>query len=117
MGKFSNALGIWDVEIDGVKFELKPNLADVRKFRTILVDNGSNKHKSVLFDKFASFMIELIKKDESEEPEEEIKSFVEVHLNTLFEDAMVAFKWTSKEELEKSKKESMADLKKKISND
>lgn len=117
MGKFSNALGIWDLKIGDINFELRPALNEVRKFRNLLMNEGTSKKKSALFDAFSTFMTEMIRKEYSDEPDEEIKVFVEVNINTLFEEAMIAFKWTTPEQLEKSKSESLEGLKKAMSND
>lgn len=117
MGKFSNALGIWDLKIGDTSFELRPGLNEVRKFRNLLMTEGTAKKKTALFDAFSVFMTELIRKEYPDESDEDIKVFVEVHVNTLFEEAMIAFKWTTPEQLEKSKNESLDGLKKAMSND
>ena len=56
-----------------------------------------------------------LSKAEPVETEEEIRHFVELNVNRLFEDAMIAFRWTTKEEMEKSKREGLTELKKSMS--
>jgi hypothetical protein len=114
MGKFSGALGVLEIKKDDYNFELKPVMGDVRRFRNIMMEGASNKDKNRLYDKMADYIVNLIHKHYNEENIEEIKEFVELYLNPLFEEFMVSFKWTTREELEKSKKESLSDLKKKI---
>lgn len=112
MSKFESALGVWVFEKEGFEFELKPTFKDVRDFRKLMLKNTQDKEK--LFDEFASYMVEMICKTYPNEPKEIIETNVELYINALFEDAMVQYKWTTKEELEKSKKESMGEIKKLI---
>ena len=112
MGKFSDALGVWELKLDNVEFELKPTMGDVRKFRAILLNDANRKDKNTLYDKFADLIYSMIKIQYAEEPDDEIKMFIEVNVNSIFEDAMIRFKWTSKEELDKSKNEALGQLKK-----
>lgn len=115
MSKFASALGIWVSNLQGFEFELKPTFKDVRKFRKLMMANTKDKNK--LFDEFASFMIELITRHYPEEENVLVEENVELYINTLFEDAMIQFKWTTKEELDKSKKDSTKELKKLIEGD
>lgn len=103
MSKFANALGVWELKVNGEMLELVPKMNHVRLFRNILVNDKIRNDKQVLFDKFGEFMFNLIKEHYPEEDPEQMKFWIEVHINTLFEEAMVAFKWTTKEQLEKSK--------------
>lgn len=114
--KFSKALGIWDLEMGGEKLELVPVMKDIRDFRNIMIDDQNRKDKQKMFDKFADYMVALIRKAYPEESEEHVKTWVELHLNPLLEETMVAFKWTSKEEMDKAKKEALGETKKLMSN-
>ena len=116
MSKFANAIGVWDLKLGTVELDLKPKMGDVKLFRNILVNDKVRKDKQLLFDKFADFMYNLILKDYPEEDKEEMKEWIEVNLNKLFEEAMIAFRWSSREDMEKSKTESIEDLKKQMSN-
>ncbi len=115
MSRFGKALGVWEIDIEEVKLELKPTMADVKLFRNILVNEDNTKNKQKLFEKFSDFMASLCKAQYPEDPENEAREWIEVNLINLFNEAMIAFKWTTKEDLEQSKKESLADLKKQMS--
>ena len=116
ISRFANALGVWDIDMSGVKIELKPKMKDVRLFRNILLNDRNRKEKSILFDKFADFMFGMVREHYPEDPETETREWIEVNLNKLFEEAMIAFRWSSREDMEKSKTESIEDLKKQMSN-
>jgi hypothetical protein len=115
MGKFSNAIGIWDFKIGNEELELKPTMGDVKLFRNILLNDTNRKEKMLLYDKFSDFMYGMIKKQYAEESDVEVREWVEININSLFEEATVAFKWTDKEQLNKSKKEVVDELKKSMS--
>lgn len=106
--KFGEAIGIWHITLGGSDLELKPAMGDNRKFRKILMENQKN--KVGLMDKFEDFMVELIKRDYPEDDENQIKMFVEFNSQGLFEEVMIKFRWTTKDDLEQSKKEALKDL-------
>ena len=120
MGKFSESLGIWKVEnVDG-GLELRPKMKDVRSFRNLMMKNS--KDKSLLFDSFINYMWELIERDYKEDAQlknsdgdNELRLWLELNVNTLFEEAMIVYRWTTREDLVTSKKEQLSTLKKKMS--
>jgi len=113
--KFGEGLGIWAVKVGGSNFELKPTMADVRDFRNLLMD-FSNKKKE-LFNRFSEFMYGLIKKQHPDDPEERIREFIECNCINLFNEAMIKFRFTTREKLAEAEKEAMGDLKKLTGND
>jgi len=115
MSRYAEAIGIWELKVGGLDFDLKPQKGDNRRFRKILMDDSAKKDKSLLFDRFEDFMVELICRDypcADEKEKEELKQFVEMNVNTLFEETMVTFRWSTKEQMEKAKKEALGDTKK-----
>jgi hypothetical protein len=112
MGKFESALGIWKSSLQGFEFELKPTFKDVRGFRELMMNNSKNKNK--LFDDFALYMTKMIVDAYPDEDKSLIIDNVELFINQLFEDAMIQYRWTTKEELEKNKAEANVELKKLI---
>ena len=117
MGKFANSLGVWDLDLGGVSFELKPTFKEVRKFRKIMVDEKNKTDKNFLFDSFADYMFELIKQFNPTEPDDDIKEYVEVNINPLFEETMIKYRWSTKEDMDKAKAETVAGAKKLMSSD
>lgn len=116
MGRFANAIGIWELKVGPQEFELKPKMKDVRSFRKILTNDENRKDKDKLFDKFAEFMFSMLNESfADEDTEEDKKDWIEININPLLERTMVAFHWTTDEEIEKSKKESIQELKKEMS--
>lgn len=114
MGKFANAIGIFDLKVGEVQLNMKPTMKDVKKFRSILSNEKNRKDREGMFDKFSDFMFELIEREDPDEDKNELREFVEVNLNVLLEETMITFKWTTKEKLEETKED---ELKKLMSND
>ena len=115
--KFAEAIGVWQLDIEGVKLDLKPKMGDNRKFRKIIMNENYKKDRGAMFDKFEEFMLGIIRRDYPPTTDEDKAlqdEFVEFNVNKLFEEVMVKFRWTTKEEMEKSKKEALGDLKKSI---
>ena len=112
MGKYGEALGIWHLEVGGADLDLKPVKGDNRKFRRILMNETYKKDKAGMMEAFEDFMIEIIKRDNPNDDPNDIAQYVEFNSQSLFEEVMVKFRWTTREELNKSKQETLKDLKK-----
>jgi len=112
IGKFSNAIGQWEVNEGGISFELVPTMGDVKRLRNIVLNDKIRKDKPLMMDKFADFMHGLIVEKYPEEDKQEIREWVEVNCMNLMTSAMVAFKFTSEEDLEKSKRSAEEEIKK-----
>ena len=120
--KFAGALGILQIQFEKKQdgkfkfdFDLKPDMKDVRLFRNIILNPDTRKDKRKLFDSVVDYSFNLIKRQYKDEPDEQIKEFVEVYANPMFEKFMLAYKWTTKEDLEKARKEQITELKKEMS--
>ena len=111
--KFGQSLGLWHLTVGGADLELKPRMGDNRNFRKILLDEDNKKNKARMFEKFEEFMTNIIKRDYPNEGDR-VPEYVELNTNELFEEVMVQFRWTTREELEKTKKESIEGIKKLI---
>ena len=120
--RFAKAIGVWEIDLCKPKLELKPTMRDVKEFRNILINEKTRKNRALLFDNFGDFIFNLINAQyptecqlKDENGDNEVRTWVELYLSPLLEEAMVAFKWATKEELEKTKKESVKELKKVMS--
>lgn len=107
MGKFKEALGILQLDIGGVELELKPKMGDNDKMANIV--NGYQKHKDQarLLKDLRTFAYDLIVREDSsliDEDREELQLALELHQMDLMEQLMVAFRWTTREQLDKAKK-------------
>lgn len=112
--KFGESIGIMHITTGGADLDLHPKMQDNRAFRRIMLDKENKENKAQMFEKFEDFMIELIKRDYPQDNTERIAEYVNLNCMALFEEVLVAFRWTTREELEKSKKESTQEIKKLI---
>lgn len=125
MSRFANSIGIFDVKIGEVELNMKPEMKDIRNFRDIMTDPTIKTDKKKAYNKFSDFMFELIERNEPEEVDVEennkqkveLREFVEININGLFDECSIAFKWTTREQLEKTKNMDAEKLKKLMSND
>ena len=83
------------------------------------MDEKTKNDKSAKYDKFEDFMVELLMREhtynspeEEKELREDLSVFVEFNVEKLFEETMVAFRWTTKDELDKAKKDVSKETKK-----
>ena len=117
LDRYGEALGFWTLpkETDDEEpLKLKLQMGDGLKLRDIMMDAAETKDKKTLFQRFADFMFDLIKRDYPQAQPNAIKGFIEMNIMTIFDDAQVTFRYTTREQLEQSKKEMLLGLKKSI---
>lgn len=117
--KFAEALGIWVIPgEEGEKVELKLRMGDGRRMRDILLDDRNKADRPSMFNRFERLMVDLIVReypDMKEDAEKrKVELYVEANIMRLFESAILAFRFSDEETLEKAKTESLQDLKKSI---
>jgi len=100
MGKYGEALGIWEVTIGGADLKLRPKKGDNLRLMKILRKNKGDEEK--FFIEIYDFLMDLIKRDVppmGTDEEEELKEYVEFNLMELFKDMMVKFRWATAEQI------------------
>lgn len=103
MGKFASAIGVMELKAGKLTFELKPRMGDNKKMRAIMI---AHKNDTVtLMDRFDDFMFELIKREYPEEPDNDIKTMIDMHSISFFEQVLMAFGWANEEDIKKAKKD------------
>lgn len=100
MGRFSKFLGKVSIEID--KETINLNSLDVEDVQKI-VDLSKKKENEIV--EGVKVLSDIVSKNYPEEPIEEIKAFVLKNYSTLIEEIIIALGWTTREKLEKQKKE------------
>lgn len=106
MGKYLKAIGILELNIGGITTDVKPEMGDNRKMASIVTGYQKHKDQSRLLKEMNDFAYELIVRSDSkliDEDKEELQLAIEINQMQVMEDLMVAFKWASKEDLDKAK--------------
>ena len=106
MGKYGEAMGIWNLKIGGADLKLRPKKGDNLRLMELFKKNKNN--EDAFFKDVYSFMVDIIKRDvppANEQETEELETYVEFNLMQLFEEMMIAFKWATKESLAKLKEQ------------
>lgn len=112
MGKYGEALGIWNLKIGGANLKLKPRKGDNLELMEIMKKNKND--ESNFFKDINNFLIKIIERDvppASDEEKDELYTFVEFNLMELFKEMMIAFRWATPESIKEMEKQ---DLKKAI---
>ena len=102
MSKYGQAIGFWNLTIGGANFQLKPRKGDNLKLMDLINKSKSNN------DEFFKQMIEFIKgvisrdyKPETPAEQEELDMYVEFNIVPLVQETMIAFRWTTREAMDK----------------
>ena len=106
MSKYGESVGKFELNVGGFDKELNPKVGDGRNF--IKIVSKAEEDKDAMFDGFANFISDMIARDyppENDIEKEELALFVDMNLLNLLNEVMVAFGMTTREELEKQKKD------------
>ena len=102
---YSAGSGIWELELDGTLFKLKPTRGDKRKFIDYIKNRKKTKSdEGEALAKFEEYAYKIITRDypaNTNEEEETLKSWIELHSNELMDEFMLFFRLTTKERLKK----------------
>lgn len=108
MGKYADALGIWEHKLGNIEHRIKPRVGDNYKLTKLLSDARSKNDMGLMMEKVGDFYFDLIIRDYPELTETErgeLKVWVEMNVMQIMKDMMIAFKWTTAEQLAKSEGE------------
>ncbi len=111
MGRYGQSSGLFTLDVGGYNKEIKFKVGDGRKFIKIISKAGDDKSK--LFDEFSDYIYEVIKTNDTpqtKEEDEELKLYIDGNLLELLNEAMVAFRLTTREDIAKQKLEQKKKL-------
>lgn len=106
MGKFGKMIGKLSFNIDNEEITLIPQMGDNDKLMKI----QSFKDDEQRLVKIKEFCQEIMIRSYPEEPADEIKLFVEMNLNDFIKEILIAFKWTTRDKIEKVEEEQTKKL-------
>ena len=104
MGKYSEAVGIWKHEIDGIVNEIKPEEQDNMKFIDIKNKAAKVKDEKILIKEVGQLYFDMVTRSDktlTEEDRTELRSFISMNINKIITDFMIKFKWTTQAKLDK----------------
>lgn len=114
MGKYGESLGIWELQVGGANFELKPKKGDNRKLLKLMTESKKRNDESWMVEQMGDFIKQLIARDYpplDDKEQEELDMYVEFNTMKLIEEVLIAFRWTTKEQFNKLSEE---EVKKKL---
>lgn len=108
MGRYSQSLGILKLQVGNVEERIKPQMGDNEKIANIVSGYQKHKEQARMLRELNGFAYELITRDNSaltDEDKSELKLVLELNQMQIMEDLLVAFKWTTKEDMQKAKEQ------------
>ena len=104
MGRYGEALGLWELRIGGFDKDLKPIKGDNLRLMRIMTEAKKKNDEGGMLQQLNEFIKEMIARDyppHSDEEKQELDIYVEFNLMGLIKELLVAFRWTNREQLEK----------------
>lgn len=116
MGKYQESVGIWEHTLCGITHRIKPEEGDNLEFVRIKKEAETKKDEGVLLKGVADLYFNMVTRVDStlnEQDKKELRVWISVNINQITEDLMVAYKWTTKEQLAQMKKKMLEEPQKK----
>lgn len=104
MTDFKSALGVLELEANGVLTEIKPVMKDKRELLKISTRIQDGKFSENNLDDLVDFMVKIVSRDNPDNSKEDIEGWVIDNFAELIEQVMIGFKLTSRAEIEKNKR-------------
>jgi len=108
MGKYGEAIGIWEIRIAGAEVDVTPQIDDSRALRNIM---SEMKDKKLKFTNIENLLKKIIKRDNPDDDDKDIEDFVVTNFYPLMEAMMVKFKLTTEEKVKQAEDETRAEIK------
>jgi len=108
MGKYAEALGIWELKISTITFRLKPKKGDSLKLYEIAKEAKGKDVGIDILKQFKEFIYSVIIRDyppTTQEEGEELEALIEMNIQDLIERTVVAFRLAKPEDFIKKKEE------------
>ena len=107
MGKYKQAIGIWEHTIGPITHEIVPEEDDNYKFLMAKEEAQKKDDGSIIHRRVGELYFKMVLRSNpalNEEDQKELKNWIGVNINKIVEDFLVAFRWTTAEGLDKIKK-------------
>lgn len=108
--RFGEAIGIWELDVNGVQLKIRPRMGDNYKLTGII--SGAKKHmdQGQMFKEVGVFIKDLVLRDYPDttpEEKEQLDMVIEFNIAHLLKEMMIAFRWTSREKYDQLEKEEL----------
>lgn len=102
ISKYGQSIGFWNLKVGGADFQLKPKKGDNLKLMDLI--NKSKNNNDEFFKNMMEFIKGIISRDykpETPNEIEELDMYVEFNIIPLVQETMIAFRWTTREAMDK----------------
>jgi len=106
MGKYANAISYWEHNLAGIEHKLKPTEEDNLEFLRLKKKAEKADDETILFKGIGNLYFKLVMEsypELTESDQKELKEVIGQNIPIIVNDMMIAFKWTTAEEIEKLK--------------
>lgn len=104
IGKYGEALGLWELRVGGFDKNLTPQKGDNLKVMKLMGEAKKRNDETWMMGQLGELIKELIARDHpplNEEEKKELDEYVEFNIVELMKELLITFRWTTKEQMEK----------------
>ena len=110
MGRYGESLGLWELRVGGFDKDLKPIKGDNLKLMRLMTESKKRTDEAWMMEQLGNFVKELIARDHpplNPIEKDELDLYVEYNIVQLMQELLVAFRWTTREQMEKLGEENL----------
>lgn len=108
--KFGEAIGIWELELNGIKHTIRPKMGDNYRMSGIMTSAKKHGDQGQLFKDMGVFIKDIVLRDypdATEEEKQELDLIIEFNIAYLMKELMIAFRWTTREKYDEIEKKEL----------
>ena len=113
MGRYGESLGLWELRVGGFDKDLKPIKGDNLKLMRLMTEFQKRNDQAWLMEQVGTFIKEMIIRDHpplNQQEKDELDMYVEYNIIQLLQELLVAFRWSTREQLEKAGEDSLKKM-------
>jgi hypothetical protein len=112
MGKYLEAIGIWEHRLGNIVHRFEPDMLDNEHLMRVMAEYSKTRSMTMLTTKFNEYYFNLVLKaypELAEDDKEELRKWISINQMQILEDIQISHRLTKKEDLENAKKKLMSD--------
>jgi len=117
VSKYKEAIGIWEHKIGSITHNIVPEEDDNYKFLRVKKEAQKADDDETLFKGVGNLYFDMVFRTDkalSEDDQKWLKNWISINISQIVKDFLIAFRWTTKENLDKAESDQKKNLNKSI---
>ena len=98
MGKYGEAIGLWELRVGGFDKDLKPKHGDNKKLMAIMTESKKKNDEGYLMGEISKMIYDIVAREyppENDNEKIELEEYIEFNILELMKQLLIKFRWTT----------------------